>query len=218
MSGHFCGPHCSTARFLTKLTRTRVRLEQPRIIPVKSWCRICGVPVLLEVLNDYDMAVRHFYALDDTPMVHKGVHAESGGWGVSWRLDDVLDVVFLNEHMEALWPMAPWWKEAYGDPRSEDQGVVIMSQSDLSTYRDVYMDMELRLLEQYINGNPKDAFELKSTYEEVWSAAEVGSRYEILGFKSPFAIARCRETGEKGTLIFQNHPRFYFGWDPERLI
>lgn len=218
MRNHECGSGCPTARHLVQLTRDRVMPREPEQIGVKSWCRICGVPVLLEVINDYDMAVRYFCALDDTPMVHKGVHAEKGGWGVHWRLDDVLSVVFLHEHREEIWPMVPWWEDHYGKPSAEDQGILVLTADDLATYEDKYMDMELRLLQQYINRNPKTKEDLSRDYDCVWDSREVTDEFEILGYKSPFAIAECKQTGTRGTLIFQNEPRFYFGWDPERLI
>lgn len=218
MHEHECGAHCYAAARLESIVRKRARCLEPEIIPVKSWCRICGVPVLLEVLSDYDMAVRHFYALDDTPMVHKGVHAEKGGWGITWRLDDVLSVVFPQEHREELWPMVPWWSHQNGEPESEDQGVLAMSANDMEGYQDKYMDFELRLLSNYVNNKPRSIFQLQDEYEDVWDHVEVANRFEILGFRGPFAIAECKLSGGRGTLIFQNNPRFYFGWDPERLI
>lgn len=218
MHEHNCGAHCYAAARLESIVNKRRRTLEPEIVPVKSWCRICGVPVLLEVLNDYDMAVRHFYALDDTPMVHKGVHAETGGWGITWRLDHVLSVVFPRQHTEDLWPMVPWWDHQHGEPESEDQGVLVMTGQDKDEYADRYMDYELRLLEKYVNEKPRDPFQLEDEYGEVWSEDEVGQRFEVLGFRGPFAIARCILSGSKGSLIFQNTPRFYFGWDPDRLI
>ena len=216
MTDHLCGSHCSTARHLAELTRSRVK--GPKDIAVKSWCRICGVPVLLQLVDDYERAVRYFHALDDTPMVHKGVHAEQGGWGVSWRLDDVLSVVFLREHMEEHWPMLPWWENTYGEPEGEDQAILVLSPEDLLGYEDRYMDTELRLLQQYVNKSPRTREELALHHDAVWDTKEVGLEFEILGFKSPFVIAQCRRTGTRGTLIFQNSPRLFFGWDPERLI
>jgi hypothetical protein len=218
MHEHRCGPGCEAAEYVAGLAIKRLRLNEPRVIPVKTWCRICGVPVLLEVLNDYDQAVRHFYALDDTPMVHKSVHAEQGGWGVSWRLDDVLNVLFLQEHREELWPMAPWWRAQYGEPKSEGQGILVMTKHDLSEYRDRYMDLELRMLDRYINDNPRHITALELDYEEIWGEDDVGERFEIYGYKPPFAIAVDKVTGDKGSLIFQNSPRYYFGWSPERII
>lgn len=219
MHDHICGPGCATASYLLKMAKLRLRLNEPRVVPVKTWCRICGVPALLEVVDDYDQAVRHFYALDDTPMVHKGVHAERGGWGVSWRLDDVLSLVFPDEHLDnELWPMPVWWMHNYGDPESEDRDVTIMTGSDLSEYRDNYMDTELRMLDKFVNRSPRDRDALEEAYGEVFDFADVGLHFELLGFKAPFAIATCKRTGERGSLIFQHDPRFYFGWDPGRVI
>lgn len=215
---HECGPSCPTAAYLRRLVAARFWRLIPRSIPVKTWCRVCGVPVLLEVLNDYDQAVLMFHALDDTPMVHRGVHAETSGWGVNWRLDDVLNVLFLHEHEEELWPIPPWWSEQYGQPKSEDQGVLVMSTKSLEQYRSSYMDLEIRMLDRYINGTPREFDELEGSYDEVWSERDAAERFEIYGFKPPFALARCIATGERGTLLFQNSPRYYFNWDTGRVI
>jgi hypothetical protein len=219
MTEHVCGPHCSTARYLARLSLRRLSLQiVPRVINVKTWCRICGVPVLMEVLNDYDQAIRHFYALDDTRMAHRGVHSEPGGWGVHWRLDDVLSVVFPGDHLNELWPMPPWWQSTYGETASEDQGVLILRDVDLGSHRDECMDDELRMLEKYINKTPREIHDLEATYGRVWTPADVAIDFEVFGFKSPFAVARCKRTGDHGSLIFQNIPRYYFGWDTQRVI
>lgn len=218
MHEHHCGPNCRTARFLANLTRKRARLDIPRIIPVKSWCRICGIPVFLEVLNDYEQAVRHFYALDDTSMNHKGVHAEKGGWGASWRLDDVLFTVFPQQHEEELWPMGLWWRGTYGEPLSEDQGILVMREGFPRQIQEILMDNELVYLEKFINKEPKSREELEEIYGEVWDPSEVGEYFEIYGFRTPFAVGRSKFTNRNGSLIFQNHPRFYFSWSADRLI
>lgn len=217
---HECGPHCGAVRQLQMLTRRKVEeIFGSGTVVVKSWCRICGIPVLLEVLEEYEDAVRHFNALDDTPMSHKNQHAERGGWGVHWRLDDVLATVFPILHTDAIWPKSIWWNENHGEPMSENQAVLILSGEDMEVYLDQYMDIELRMLERGINKNPCEGRELSEQIgEEVWSASEVGATFDILGFKSPFALAEHRESGVRGSLLFQNIPRYYFGWDPHRVI
>ena len=217
---HECGTHCGAVRQLQMLAWTKAAsIRRGGIIAVKSWCRICGIPVLLEVLDDYDDAVRHFNVLDDTPMNHKNQHAERGGWGVNWRLDDVLTTVFPRLHNEEMWPKSIWWNENHGEPLAEDQAVLVLSGEEMSVYQDRYMDIELRMLERKINSDPCDREELLDRVgDEVWSAGEVGATFDIIGFKSPFAIAEHRESGVRGSLLFQNSPRYYFSWDPHRVI
>jgi hypothetical protein len=216
---HQCGPDCEAVRILVGAAEQSLSHElRGGVVAVKTFCRICSLPVLVEVLTDYEDAVRHFNVLDDTPMAHKGQHAEVGGWGVHWRLDEVLGAVFPREHHDEIWPLRVWWQERHGQPLNEDEPVVILTDSDISTYREKYMDVELKMLERQINDAPKDRDELEAGEDQVWDHLEVGDEFEISGFKSPFALARHLVTGEQGTLIFQDNPRYYFGWSPDRVI
>jgi len=38
----------------------------------------------------------------------------------------------------------------------------------------------------------------------------LGREFEVAGFMAPFVVVRRRSDGEKGSLEFQNNPRFYF--------
>jgi len=55
---------------------------------------------------------------------------------------------------------------------------------------------------------------LQEIHGEVWSTEEVSQVFEIEGFMAPFVVARHRELGIMGTLMFQHSPRFYFSWTP----
>lgn len=184
------------------------------MIPVQSWCRICGFPVLLEVLTDYDLALAHFHALDDQPMAHKRVHAEVGGWGVHWRLDDVLSAVFPTLHEEA-WPRPVWYEHNEADA---DDVVVYRSHEDAERSMHMDIDVELRMLKEVINRRPRNRDELSALHTEVWDTTELGARFEILGFKSPFAIVRDKRDGRQGSVLFQHEPRLYFNFDADRVI
>jgi hypothetical protein len=217
--GAICSSDCEAVKLLTRLTLSKLKVEyEEESIAVKTWCRICSLPVLVEVLTDYSDAVRHFHALDDTPMSHKNQHAEVGGWGIHWRLDEVLAKVFPTEHLEEMWPLRTWWQDNHGTPVSEDEEVVILSARDIESYRDEHVDVELRMLDRQINGAPKNRTELEAEGEQVWDTDEIREEFEIRGFKTPFAMARHIGTGETGTLLFQDNPRYYFGWSPDRVI
>jgi hypothetical protein len=116
---------------LHRLTVTRLKVKWSKV-PVLSWCRICGLPVLLEVVRDYEYARRNFYVLDDQPQAHKNVHAERGGWGMHWRLDDVLTVVFGDEHAEVCWPLAAWYEHNAG--HGSEPGSRSCPKEDLEQY------------------------------------------------------------------------------------
>jgi hypothetical protein len=207
--------HCTSCTKLHRLTVTRLKVKWSKV-PVLSWCRICGLPVLLEVVRDYEYARRNFYVLDDQPQAHKNVHAERGGWGMHWRLDDVLTVVFGDEHAEVCWPLAPW----YEHNESMDLKVQIMSEEDVEQFATRRIDIELRMLQSWINGKPRTREEIQEQLRAnpVWDAREFMEAFEVLGWKSPFVIAVNKQTGERGSLLFQHEPRFYFSFDPDRVI
>lgn len=213
MQTHQCRGDCEVAEYLRNLTRLRLRLRLPRTLAVKTWCRVCGMPALIEVVNDYQVALKNFEALHEQPMVHKHIHAERGGWGVHWRLDDVLWTVFPDVHKAAVWPAPPW----YDNYEADDQAVMVVNAADRTTVAEA-QDVEIRMLERWINRNPRTREQLEGLAEEVLDDRELDSRFELLGLKGPFAVVRERESGQQGSMMFQNHPRFYFGFDPNRLI
>lgn len=62
------------------------------------------------------------------------------------------------------------------------------------------------------NDKDQERKRLEEQYGRVWDTTELTPDFEVLGFMAPFVVVRNRETGEKGTLLFQHHPRFYFCW------
>ncbi|NQS88501.1 hypothetical protein HQ584_01745 [Patescibacteria group bacterium] len=53
---------------------------------------------------------------------------------------------------------------------------------------------------------------LEEKYGEVWNTNEVSNAFEIVGFMAPYVVAINRETNIKGSLEFQDNPRFYFNF------
>ena len=52
--------------------------------------------------------------------------------------------------------------------------------------------------------------ELEKIYGEVFTTGDAVQKYEFIAFCAPFVEVRCRSDGKRGTLEFQNNPRFYF--------
>lgn len=175
--------------------------------PVKTWCRICGTPVLLEVKGNYDQALRYAYRLDESVMVHQN-HEEPGGWGVHWRLDEALRLVFPNEHLEDLWAPPPW----YTNRAAEDQSVVIASDDE------EYLDDRRREIISQVNAQPKTRREMEMLGQEVWDSETLTQDFEVLGFRAPFVIVESRVDGARGSLMFQDSPRLYFGFERDRIL
>ena len=65
-----------------------------------------------------------------------------------------------------------------------------------------------------INFQPGSREALEAQHGQVWSTEELGQDFDMIGFLAPFVVVRRRSDGMKGSLKFQHHPRFYFGFSP----
>jgi hypothetical protein len=67
-----------------------------------------------------------------------------------------------------------------------------------------------------INALPSSREALESKHGQVWDAGELARDFEVLGFMAPYVVVRRRADGTKGSLEFQNYPRFYFSFVEDR--
>lgn len=63
-----------------------------------------------------------------------------------------------------------------------------------------------------INAEPGSREALQAQHGQVWSTAELGEEFEVIGFMAPLVVVRRRSDGRKGSLEFQHNPRFYFNF------
>jgi hypothetical protein len=63
-----------------------------------------------------------------------------------------------------------------------------------------------------INTDPGSREALEAAHGQVWDTGQLASDFEVLGFLAPLVVVRRRADGMKGSLQFQHHPRFYFGF------
>ena len=63
-----------------------------------------------------------------------------------------------------------------------------------------------------INASPMERDDLEKQHGQVWDTRELQEDFKVLGFLAPYVGVRKLSTGEKGTLMFQHQPRFYFNW------
>jgi hypothetical protein len=71
-----------------------------------------------------------------------------------------------------------------------------------------------RVMVQTINAREADRGPLEKRYGQVWSTQEASRDFTFLGFMAPFAMVQQKSTAIKGSLMFRDHPRFYFSWSP----
>jgi len=57
---------------------------------------------------------------------------------------------------------------------------------------------------------------LEAIYGEVWNTEEVSRDFEIEGFLAPCVSCYRKSDRQRGLLMFQHHPRFYFAFEPSR--
>lgn len=66
-----------------------------------------------------------------------------------------------------------------------------------------------------INAEPGSREYLEAKHGEVWDTTQLQQRFTVLGFLSPYCVVMDRESGKKGSVMFQASPRYYFGFKPE---
>jgi hypothetical protein len=63
-----------------------------------------------------------------------------------------------------------------------------------------------------LNETPSDRETLERQYGQVWDTQQLQQDYEVQSFLAPYVLVRRRQDGARGTLMFQHHERYYFGW------
>ena len=66
-----------------------------------------------------------------------------------------------------------------------------------------------------INTNAGPRAKLESEHGQVWNTSELQNDFQVIGFLAPVVVVRRRSDGIKGSLLFQNSPRFYHSFSPE---
>jgi len=65
-----------------------------------------------------------------------------------------------------------------------------------------------------INAEPGSRADLEAKHGQVWDTDEMCQDFEAIGFAAPLVVVRRRSDRVRGSLMFQHHPRFYFGFQP----
>ena len=66
-----------------------------------------------------------------------------------------------------------------------------------------------------INAEPGPRELLELEYGQVWDTGQMTTDFDVLGFGAPFVVVQRKSDGQKGTLMFQHNPRFYFAFREE---
>lgn len=77
---------------------------------------------------------------------------------------------------------------------------------------------ELRInMHRDISSNNRTREQLEKEEGKVWDSDELGGDYTVIGFGAPFVVVRRKSDGVEGSLLFQHHPRLYWGWQEDRV-
>jgi hypothetical protein len=55
---------------------------------------------------------------------------------------------------------------------------------------------------------------LEAVHGRVWDTRQLAQDFIVVGFLAPLVVVRRKADGMKGSLEFQNRPRFYFNFLP----
>jgi hypothetical protein len=67
-----------------------------------------------------------------------------------------------------------------------------------------------------INARPRSREELEAAYGDVWDSQQLANDFEVTAFIAPCVVVRRKADNMVGSLEFQNQPRIYFNFQPDR--
>jgi hypothetical protein len=67
-----------------------------------------------------------------------------------------------------------------------------------------------------INAVPGSREYLEAKHGQVWSTSDLSRDFIVIGFSAPLVVVKRKSDNQKGSLMFQANPRFYFGFEPHR--
>ena len=68
-----------------------------------------------------------------------------------------------------------------------------------------------------INAKPRSRAELEAAYGQVWNVDSLRDDFIPLSFARPLMAVERRSDGQRGTLHFQDSPRYYWGFETKDM-
>lgn len=66
----------------------------------------------------------------------------------------------------------------------------------------------------HLDYGTRGRFALEAEFGKVYDTQELIAEFEVRSFFPPFVSVTRREDGVRGSICFQNNPRFYWGFEP----
>jgi hypothetical protein len=76
-------------------------------------------------------------------------------------------------------------------------------------------DIRRKMLAE-INAQPGSREYLEAKHGQVWNTSELSENFEVIGFMAPLIVVVRKSDRQKGSMMFQANPRFYYGFEPHR--
>lgn len=70
-----------------------------------------------------------------------------------------------------------------------------------------------RELVKEINAEPGSREALEAQHGQVWDTDQLRVEFDVIGFGAPLVVVRRKADGQKGSMMFQHQPRYYFGFE-----
>ena len=67
-----------------------------------------------------------------------------------------------------------------------------------------------------INAEPGSREYLEAKHGQVWDTAQLSEDFDVIGFMAPLIVVVRKSDDQKGSMMFQHSPRFYYGFEPHR--
>jgi hypothetical protein len=81
---------------------------------------------------------------------------------------------------------------------------------------DVYDETDRRILCAAIAANSVERLALESREGKIWDTTELQRDFVVHGFLAPFVRVTRKSDKSKGSMLFQHHPRFYYGFKADK--
>ncbi len=76
----------------------------------------------------------------------------------------------------------------------------------------VDLDYLRRSMQMEINEKQAERETLETDHGQVWDTGQMTEDFDVSGFRAPLVTVTRKTDGAVGSLWFQHHPRFYWGF------
>lgn len=78
-------------------------------------------------------------------------------------------------------------------------------------------DARRRMVQEINDWSAKTREAAEAKYgKPIYDTEELRENFEVRGFLAPFVVVVRKSDGKLGSLLFQDHPRFYYGWEEHK--